>query len=46
MLIGYMSHGWVPIPQWYRPMLELMMLSGMIHSEISGLNAQSFHNSI
>jgi integrase len=25
------------IPQWHRPMLEMMMLTGMIHSEISGL---------
>jgi len=25
------------IPQWHRPMIEIMMLTGMIHSEISGL---------
>lgn len=25
------------IPVWYRPMLEMMMLTGLIHSEISGL---------
>lgn len=25
------------IPQWHRPMIEMMMLTGMIHSEISGL---------
>lgn len=25
------------IPTWHRPMIELMMLTGMIHSEISGL---------
>lgn len=25
------------IPPWHRPMLEIMMLTGMIHSEISGL---------
>lgn len=25
------------IPEWYRPMIEMMVLTGMIHSEISGL---------
>jgi len=25
------------IPPWHRPMIEIMMLTGMIHSEISGL---------
>ena len=25
------------IPEWHRPMIEFMMLTGMIHSEISGL---------
>ena len=31
------------IPAWHRPMLEIMMLTGMIHSEISGLHRSSIH---
>lgn len=32
------------IPQWYRPMIEMMMLTGMIHSEISGLLRSHIHD--
>lgn len=31
------------IPVWHRPMIEFMMLTGMIHSEISGLLRSHIH---
>ena len=31
------------IPEWHRPMVEIMMLTGMIHSEISGLLRSHIH---
>lgn len=31
------------IPSWHRPMIEIMMLTGMIHSEISGLLRSHIH---
>jgi len=31
------------IPPWHRPMIEIMMLTGMIHSEISGLLRSHIH---
>lgn len=32
------------IPLWYRPMLEIMMLTGMMHSEISGMLRCHIHS--
>lgn len=34
------------IPEWYHPMIEMMVLTGMIHSEISGLQRSHIRDDI